>query len=68
MRKEDSIDNSVGVVLVKKTGDIVKTGEILAYIHANNEQNGENQVKKLRSIYEIVDEVVEKPKHIIDII
>lgn len=68
IKKEDSIDNSVGIVLLKKTADIVKAGDILAYIHSNDEQNGKEQVKKLHSIYEIVDKIVEKPKHIIDII
>ena len=35
--KESGIDLSVGIVLAKKVGDPVKKGEILAYIHSNEE-------------------------------
>lgn len=35
--KESEIDLSVGLILQKKKGDHVKTGDVLAYIHANDE-------------------------------
>lgn len=35
MVKEDTIDPSVGIVLNKKDGDMVKKGDILAYVHVN---------------------------------
>lgn len=35
--KESVIDLSVGIVLEKKVGDYVKTGDILAYIHSNDD-------------------------------
>ena len=54
MRKEDKIDNSVGIVLEKKTGDKVQKGEILAYIHANDEEKGKEAVNRLKEVYEIV--------------
>ncbi len=34
-KKGDSIDMSAGVILVKKTGDLVRAGETLAYLHTN---------------------------------
>lgn len=68
IRKEDKIDMAVGIVLKKKTGDYAKQGDILAYIHANNKNLGNEKVKDLLSVYEIVDEKVEKPNHIIGII
>ncbi|MDU7149700.1 MAG: pyrimidine-nucleoside phosphorylase [Clostridium sp.] len=37
--KESIIDLSVGIVLNKKRGEIVKEGDILAYIHSNDESN-----------------------------
>ena len=52
IRKEDTIDNCVGIVLEKKVGDIVKKGEIVAYIHANDEKKGKEAVKKLQAVYE----------------
>ncbi len=36
--KESDIDLSVGIVLTKKVGDKVAKGEIIAYIHANDEE------------------------------
>lgn len=43
IRKEDDIDKSVGFVFNKKVGEQVTKGEILGYIHANNE----DKVKEL---------------------
>ncbi|WP_195428360.1 pyrimidine-nucleoside phosphorylase [Clostridium sp. D46t1_190503_E9] len=37
--KESTIDLSVGIVLNKKRGEKVKEGDILAYIHSNDESN-----------------------------
>lgn len=68
VRKEDSIDETVGIVLKKKTGDFVQAGEVLAYIHANDEEKGQKAVKELQNIYQIQLEKTEKPKSILDII
>ena len=38
IKKEDSIEHEVGIVLNKKVGDKVKKGETLAYIHTNSKQ------------------------------
>jgi len=40
-RKEDSVDPAVGIVLHKKVGDRVATGEPLATIHYNEESRAE---------------------------
>ena len=53
MKKEDKIENSVGIVLDKKIGDNVKKGDIVAYIHANDENKAKEAVKKLEEIYVI---------------
>ena len=37
--KESEIDLAVGLVLNKKRGDKVNKGDVLAYIHSNNEEN-----------------------------
>lgn len=68
IRKEDTIDMAVGITLKKKTGDYAKVGDILAYVHANNEELGKEKVRDILSVYEIVDEEVEKQKHILGII
>ena len=68
IKKEDKIDETVGMILNKKTGDFVQKEEILAYIHANHKEKGENVVKNLQSIYQIQGTKVEKTKTILDII
>ena len=58
--KDDVIDHSVGIILNKKVGDQCKVGEVLAYIHANNEVSDE-LINELYGAYKIVDFFVEKP-------
>ena len=53
IKKEDKIESSVGIVLNKKIGDNVKKGDIVAYIHANDENKAKEAVKKLEEIYVI---------------
>lgn len=36
MKKEDTIDYSAGIVLEKKTGDFVRAGEVLAWLHTGD--------------------------------
>ncbi|MHB7936216.1 pyrimidine-nucleoside phosphorylase [Staphylococcus haemolyticus] len=50
--KEDEIDLSVGIVLNKKVGDVVKEGESLLTIHSNRE-NVDDVIKKLDESIEI---------------
>ncbi len=35
-KKEDTIDHSAGITLVKKTGDSVKKGDVIAVLHTND--------------------------------
>ena len=37
MKKDDPIDYSAGIVLEKKTGDQVRRGDVLAWLHTNDE-------------------------------
>ncbi|MBE7357011.1 pyrimidine-nucleoside phosphorylase [Staphylococcus haemolyticus] len=50
--KEDEIDLSVGILLNKKVGDVVKEGESLLTIHSNRE-NVDDVIKKLDESIEI---------------
>lgn len=68
VRKEDKIDETVGIVLGKKVGDFVKVGEVLAYIHANDAKLGEYAVKELQDIYKISTKKIEKTKTILGVI
>ena len=53
IKKEDKIDTAVGITFNKKIGDKVERGEILAYIHANNEEKGKEALERLKQIYVI---------------
>ena len=68
LRKEDSIDKAVGIVLNKKNADKVQKGDILAFVYANNKQKGETAVEEMQNAYEIVNEPVKKEKYILGII
>lgn len=68
VRKEDDIDYSVGVELIKKVGDFVEKGNIVAYVHANDEQKGKEAVEMLKEKYIIGNEKIEPIKSILEII
>ncbi|MGL5575743.1 MAG: pyrimidine-nucleoside phosphorylase [Sarcina sp.] len=65
--KDSIIDLAVGIVLNKKRGDVVKVGDVLAYVHANDLEKGKKAVEKILANYEI-SESVEKIPLIYDII
>lgn len=52
-KKEDTIDATVGIVLKKKESDSVKKDEILAYIHANDENKLKEAKIKLKETIKI---------------
>lgn len=49
--KEDKIEAEAGIVLNKKIGDTVKKGDIVALIHANDEEKAREAVEKMKEIY-----------------
>ena len=53
IKKEDTIQKEVGLVFEKKVGDNVNIGDILAYIHGNNEEKTKEAVEELKNIYEL---------------
>ena len=60
MKKEDSVDHYVGVEVLKKIGDEVSRGDILMYIHANNDEMARKQVEFLRNSYKYADSSIKK--------
>lgn len=67
-KKEDSIDSTVGIVLVKKIADRVERGNVLAYVYANDEQKLKEVIKKLKNTIKISQNIVEKEKTIWEVI
>lgn len=68
VKKEDDIDKAVGIVLNKKISDKVQKGDILAYVHANDEEKGKEATSKIKDVYKISEIEIEKEKIILGII
>lgn len=68
LKKEDKINDKVGIIINKKIGDKVNVGDVLGFIHSDDVEVGNNAVKELQNCYEFSDEYVEKQKHILGII
>jgi pyrimidine-nucleoside phosphorylase len=54
-KKEDSVDPAVGIVLHKKVGDRVATGEPLATIHYNSDSRAAQARQRIEASCEIAD-------------
>ena len=65
VKKEDIIDNQVGLIINKKIGDNVEENDILGIVHANDEEKLEKAINELKDCFEICEEYVEKPKVIL---
>jgi pyrimidine-nucleoside phosphorylase len=66
--KESEIDLAVGIVLNKKRKDKVHIGDIIAYIHSNNEDKIEKAKKDILENYVISSEDISEIPLIYDII
>ncbi|MDO5556066.1 MAG: thymidine phosphorylase [Clostridia bacterium] len=67
-KKEDIIDKAVGIILNKKITDKVSKGEVLAYIHSNDKQKGEEASKQLINTYKISEIKLEKERVVLEVI
>ncbi len=68
VKKEDKIDSSVGIVLLKKVGDYVTKDEEIAYLHINNPEQLEPAKESIKKIIKIRKEKQEALKTIIKVI
>lgn len=68
IKKEDKIDKSVGIILEKKISNKVEIGDILAYVHANDNVKAKQAIKKIKQAYEIVDSKIEPEQNILEVI
>ncbi len=66
-QKEDPIDYRVGLIFNKKVGDQVKSGDVLAYIHANSAEKAMECVEQIKDAYKFGNRKIVK-KNIIEII
>lgn len=68
LKKEDKINDKVGIIINKKIGDRVNVGDVLGFIHSDDIEVGNNAVKEMQNCYRFSNEYVEKQKHILGII
>ena len=68
IKKEDNIDPSVGIVLLKKVGDYVVKGEEIAYLHINNPEQLNSAKEEVKQIIKIRKEKQKKFKTVIKVI
>jgi pyrimidine-nucleoside phosphorylase len=54
--KDDSIDHAVGIVCRAKRGDRVSAGDVLAEVHAANEESATAAATEVLAAYELADE------------
>lgn len=64
--KESIIDMSAGIVFEKKTGDLVKKGDVIATLYAKNDELLNNACKHLEQYIFIKNEKPEKLKMIVE--
>lgn len=67
LKKDDKIDNQVGIIVIKKIGDRIEAGETIGFIHANNLEKGNSLIERFKKCYQISDKFVMKPKAILGI-
>ena len=53
--KDDSIDHAVGVVCLRKRGDTVAAGDVLAEIHARDDASAAEAAGEVTAAYELGD-------------
>jgi len=66
--KEDEIDHAVGVVCHAKRGAAVGQGDVLAEVHARDEQSAERGTAAVLAAYELDDEVPREHGILLDVI
>ena len=66
--KEDDIDLSAGIKVLKKVGDEVKSGEVLAIFYGNDQNKIDNAMKIAGEAFKVDKEPCDAPKLIKDII
>jgi pyrimidine-nucleoside phosphorylase len=66
--KEDAIDYAVGVVCLRKRGDAVSAGDVLAEIHAADEASAEAAAAEVLAAYELGGEQPRPRRIVLDTI
>ena len=68
MKNESEINRTAGIVLNKKVGDSVSAGEILAYIHTDDESKVSGAVENLKDAFKLTNKKIVKKSRVLEII
>ena len=68
VRKDDEIDHAAGIIMNQRIGNVVEVGQVLAYIHTNDESKIEGALKNMKDAFILDPKRVAKPKTILGII
>lgn len=66
--KDQQIDHSAGITVLKKTGDYVEIGDVLAILHTNRENVIKETTENYLNSLEFCNEKIEKPKLIYEVL
>jgi thymidine phosphorylase len=66
--KEDVVDHAVGVVCRAKRGDGVEKGQVLAEVHARDEQSARRGVDAVQAAYELGSEPPHLQRIVLDVV
>ena len=68
MKEENEINRTAGIVLNKKIGDEVKSGEILAYVHTDDEKKAMSATQNLKEAFKFTNKKVQIKSRVLDVI
>ena len=68
INNEKQIDRAAGIVLNKKIGDKVEAGEVVAYIHTNDESKVMGATKNLEEAFKVSKKPVKVTSRVVEII
>ena len=66
MNDENEIDNTAGLVIEKKIGDAVQVGEVIAYVHTNDESKAQGAVKNLADAFEYSEKPIKVKSRVLE--
>ena len=64
----DILDIGAGIEFCRKTGDIVKQGEILAFVHTNDDTRIQGTIQKVLESFEMSEKPVKPKSRILEIV
>ena len=67
-RKDGILDIGAGIEFCKKIGDSVKQGEILAFVHTNDDTRIQGGVQKVLEAFKMSEKIVKQKSRIVEII